>query len=47
MKDDTILKKILVKIEAQMRTNNIEGFKYAVKNITGKALKAQRAPRKI
>ena len=40
MKDDVVLKKALTKIEAQMQTNNIEGFKHGVKNLVKKALKA-------
>jgi len=44
MKDEAVLKKALTKIEAQMRINNIEGYKYAVKNLFKKALKV--APRR-
>jgi len=40
MKDDATLKKVLTKIETQMRTNNIEGFKYVVNNLVKSALKA-------
>ena len=43
MKDEIALKGILKEVENQMRENNIEGFKLAVRNLIKDAMKAVEA----